>query len=364
MFKIDAPSLAKASGGLLQHVNVIPGAGHQLFVPTKYELVLDGHNRDVPVEGGAITAPVLTEGATAATGGTFAAGTFFWKVTAVTGYGETDGSNEITATLVATGTQAMSWADVAGAQLFRVYRGIAAGAEDTLVTTLPAGTLSFIDTGAAGTPGTVPTVSRAGNVPAGVKTFDMLGTNTTALFQTYRGLDAPVLLGQDAEALVKDAYDRGEDWAVERKLQTLVLNPAAVDLTPVPGTPVTSFRYALGLLEQYARDTSTFAPLISGNALALLLVEQALDWKAPNIQTILGTTAALAGGYGTAGPGALTAPAGSAWLYITGQINIWKGPSEVSPAMDYHTNRAIALAESSYAASVESFTAAVLVGTI
>lgn len=191
------------------------------------------------------------------------------------------------------------------------------------------------------------------------KTFeDSLDDNTTVLFQSYRGMDSPLLVGENAEQLVGSAYDRAESYSVGRKVQTLVLNPAATDITPTPGTPVTNPRFALGLLEQWARDQSTFAPTISGNALALTLVEDAI----PDLKTILDTPVVLAAGYGPVGPGR-TAGAGQAWLYIHGRINVWRGPSEVTPAIDYRNNRNVALAEGSYASSVDSFVAAVLVGT-
>jgi hypothetical protein len=358
-FKLETPELPAVTDGFLAGVNVIDGTGHQLFDTTKYELPLDGFNKDVPVSAGAVPAPVLVKGATNATGGTFTAGTFYWKITAVTGHGETTGSNEVTATLVATGSQALSWAAVANAELYRLYRGTAAGAENTLVATLGAATLAFTDTGAAGTAATVPTVSTAGQAPAAQKVFDdALDTNETVLFQSYRGMDSPLLLGEDAAKLVGDAYDRAESYGVGRKVQTLVLNPAAVDITPTPGTPVTNPRFALGLLEQWARDNSTFAGTISGNALALTLVEDAID----GLETIVGTPVVLASGYGTAGPGR-TAGAGQAWLYIHGRITVWRGPSGPVEATDYRNNREIALAEGSYAASVDSFVAAVLVGT-
>jgi hypothetical protein len=202
-------------------------------------------------------------------------------------------------------------------------------------------------------------VSTAGQAPAAQKVFDdELDTNETVLFQSYRGMDSPLLLGEDAAKLVGDAYDRAESYGVGRKVQTLVLNPAAVDITPTPGTPVTNPRFALGLLEQWARDNSTFAGTISGNALALTLVEDAID----GLETIIGTPVVLASGYGPAGPGR-TAGAGQAWLYIHGRITVWRGPSGPVEATDYRNNREIALAEGSYAASVDSFVAAVLVGT-
>lgn len=246
MFKIDIPELPAAADGFLAGVNVIAGSGHQLFAETKYELPLDGFNKDVPE-------------------------------------------------------------------------------------------------------------------PGVEKVFDTtLETNETVLFQAYRGMDSPLLLGEDAGALVGSAYDRAESYSVGRKVQELVLSPAAVDITPTPGTAVTNPRLALGLLEQWARDTSTFAGTISGNALAVTLVEDAI----PDLKTILGTPVVLAAGYGADGPGAATAGPGQAWLYIHGRINLWRGPrAEDTEATDYRNNRTIALAEGLYAASVDSFVAAILVGS-
>ena len=189
---------------------------------------------------------------------------------------------------------------------------------------------------------------------------DTLDTNETVLFQSYRGMDSPLLLGEDAAGIVSAAYDRAESYSVARKVQTLVLNPVTADLTPTPGTPVTNPRLALGLLEQWARDNSTFAGTISGNALALTLVEDAI----PNLTTIIGTPVVLASGYGAAGPDARVAGAGQAWLYIHGRITVWRGPrAQDLEAADFYSNRQLALAEGSYAASVDSFVAAVLVGS-
>lgn len=102
--------------------------------------------------------PVLTLGATTL-GGTFAAGNYFWKVTAHNVSGETTGSNEVTATLLLNQQQALSWTAVPHATSYSVYRGTAAGAENVRVTTTTA--TSYTDTGTAGTAATVPTVNTA-----------------------------------------------------------------------------------------------------------------------------------------------------------------------------------------------------------
>jgi hypothetical protein len=66
---------------------------------------------------------------------------------------------------------------------------------------------------------------------------------------------------------------------------------------------------------------------------------------------------------GANGPGAAVAAAGQAWIYITGQINIWRGPVEVTEASGLRDNRDLGLAEAQYAASIDGPVAAILVGT-
>ncbi len=105
-----------------------------------------------------IAPPVLTLGTTASSGGTFAAGTYFWKVTAKSASGETLGSNEVSATLVANGTQALSWTAPAGWASFNIYFGTSAGNENILVANVT--TTSFTDTGGGTrTTATMPTVN-------------------------------------------------------------------------------------------------------------------------------------------------------------------------------------------------------------
>lgn len=109
--------------------------------------------------GNSIAAPVLTL-STTASGGTFAAGTYYWKITAINSRGETVGSNEISKALTLNQQQTMTWAAISGATGYKVYRGTVAGSENILVATLGAVT-TYTDTGIAGTAGTVPTVNTA-----------------------------------------------------------------------------------------------------------------------------------------------------------------------------------------------------------
>lgn len=97
------------------------------------------------------------------TGGSFAAGTYFWVVTAVDGNGETTKSNEVQAVLTgSTSSVALSWAVVDGATGYNVYRGTSTTNENKLITSIGSGTtLTYTDTGTAGTTATVPATDTA-----------------------------------------------------------------------------------------------------------------------------------------------------------------------------------------------------------
>lgn len=101
------------------------------------------------------------------TGGTFAAGTYYWVVTATDAVGESAVSNEVTATLTgSTSSVALAWTAVTSATGYKIYRtavGGGAGNENMLVTTITSGsTVSYTDTGAAGTTLTPPTSNTTG----------------------------------------------------------------------------------------------------------------------------------------------------------------------------------------------------------
>lgn len=106
-----------------------------------------------------VNAGLAAMGAVTATpstlGGTLAAGTYYYKVTAIDSQGkETAPSTEVSAvTTGTTGSVALSWPAISGAASYRVYKGTAAGAENGY---FAATTSSFTDTGAATTAGTPP----------------------------------------------------------------------------------------------------------------------------------------------------------------------------------------------------------------
>lgn len=125
------------------------------MVPANYAFLTD------TLSGNSLAAPTITADAPAS-GGTFTAGTYYWRVTATNSRGETITSNEVSATLTANQKVTLSWAAISGATGYKVYRGTAPGAENILVTTITGGsTVSYADTGTAGTAVTPPQVSTA-----------------------------------------------------------------------------------------------------------------------------------------------------------------------------------------------------------
>lgn len=94
-------------------------------------------------------------------GGTFAAGNYFWEVTAITALGETTVSNEATAAIALNGSATLTWSLPAGPVTgVKVYRGTAAGAENHLITTLGAVT-TYLDTGTVGSVASPPASNTA-----------------------------------------------------------------------------------------------------------------------------------------------------------------------------------------------------------
>lgn len=196
------------------------------------------------------------------------------------------------------------------------------------------------------------------------KTFDTRPDDMeTVLFQQYRGIDLSLLEGPGAgQEILQRIFEDGESYAVEDAIQDLLLNPEAVDITPTAGAPVKNLKHALGLLEQYAADHYTGEPVISGNLFATMLIPELQAKPDGSLETVLGTPIAAAAGYGAEGPGSASAAAGTAWLYITGQINIWESAVNIASGPALEKNRELTLAEKAYAASVEGFAAAILVG--
>jgi hypothetical protein len=106
-----------------------------------------------------VATPVLTKGATVGAGGAFGAGSVFWVLTAVDADGgESVASNEVTAVLVADGSQVLDWVAVPGAS-YKLYRGTVEGSWTKRVAVIAEGVTTYTDLGNPGTSANPPTVA-------------------------------------------------------------------------------------------------------------------------------------------------------------------------------------------------------------
>lgn len=195
------------------------------------------------------------------------------------------------------------------------------------------------------------------------KVFDKLSKSESGDPVTiYRGIETSLLTqtGVGEEQITK-AFEDAASFGVEEYVQEL-LNAQAVDLTPTPGTPVTNVKAAIGILEQYAAEHYAGVPTLHANKYATALMNELVVGPGNSLHTPSGTPIASGGGYGADGPGNLTADPGEAWVYISGQVNIWRGGVEVVEGPALKENRNYTLAEASYLATVDTFVAAILIG--
>jgi hypothetical protein len=124
------------------------------FFGVKPDTVSGGSTVNLPAPTGVVATPSTT-------GGSLAAGTYYYRVTFLNAAGETVGSAEVSAiTTGATSSVSITWTTNTGATSARVYRGTASGVQTTYYTDAD-GVAPLVDTGAAGTAGTVPLVSTA-----------------------------------------------------------------------------------------------------------------------------------------------------------------------------------------------------------
>lgn len=109
-------------------------------------------------------APLQNPASTSTTGGTLAANTYYYVVTAILNpQGESIASNEVSITTTGTtSSNTITWTAPPGMTVtgYRVYRGTAAGAENVYYA--PGNVLTFTDTGGASTAGTPPTDTGTG----------------------------------------------------------------------------------------------------------------------------------------------------------------------------------------------------------
>lgn len=131
-----------------------------------------------------ISAPAAPSLTTATTGGTLAAGSYNYRVTALNAYGETLPSPEAASNITTTGTTStvtISWAAVPGASSYKVYGRTPGG--ELYMATVNSGT-TYTDTGSVVPAGALPST----NTTPGPSTYTQVGGSaTTAAIGSVNG---------------------------------------------------------------------------------------------------------------------------------------------------------------------------------
>lgn len=131
---------------------------------------------------GGLAPPVLGATSTATTGGTLAAATYFYVITALNAFGETLKSNEVSqVTTGVTSTVTLNWTAVTNATGYRIYRSTTTGTEQKLNITDRGAVTTYTDTGAATTATSPPTTNTTGTdgvVVSNPLTFDVPALTT------------------------------------------------------------------------------------------------------------------------------------------------------------------------------------------
>lgn len=197
------------------------------------------------------------------------------------------------------------------------------------------------------------------------KTFgETVVVESTDPFGVYKGVQCVDMSGDDS-GWAERSLELTEHIAVEQRVMEDLL-AGATDVTPTPGTAV-SVRHGIALLEGVAAANYGGVPVLhmARSTATIGLAEEALTHDLNfTITTKQGALVANGGGYeGNLGPTGVAAPAGQAWIYVTGAVTVVRGPVVTNRVfgVDQRINLQQALAERLIAVSSECIKYAVLV---
>jgi hypothetical protein len=175
--------------------------------------------------------------------------------------------------------------------------------------------------------------------------------------------------------LTRNGLDMCEQRTVERTFWTgdMGNDPHLADPSTVilAGSDVTALGIVQGVaaLESYLGDNYCGVGVLHApRGLAPYAANMRLtEGTSPRLTTVLGTRWAFGAGYSVnTGPNGVEAAAGTAWIYATGQVNIWRSaiwmqPDELEQSFNRTTNDVEMFAERAFVVTTECVTAAVRV---
>lgn len=168
----------------------------------------------------------------------------------------------------------------------------------------------------------------------------------------------------DLRARAQAAIDLNEQRAVEAGFIADVAD-GAIDLTP--GGGAVNPETGAALLQRYAGSNYGGVHVLHADRAVASLLSDLLDRQGNHLETRIGAWVAAGAGYdGAVGPGDVAAGAGEAWMFVTGQIVVSRGDTELRDVPVRMTglgalNEAMALGERTTTVSYECVAAAVRV---
>lgn len=218
------------------------------------------------------------------------------------------------------------------------------------------------------TGGTTPGVTVATTTP-GTRTSKITnensGTSSADAFTLYslracRGIGDWERAGTRANNLLQAGEQRG----VEKALWSIMNAGGATDLT-IGGAGVKP-EIGLAVLEYWAAQKYGGTPVIHAprDVGSLLATRNATERRGNHFESQLGAPVVNGGGYAKTGIGGAAAPAGEAWLFVTGAVRIWRGTTNLRGPFFVQTpqdNTQVAMAERSYLIATDCLLAGIRV---
>jgi hypothetical protein len=194
-----------------------------------------------------VATPAAPSNTGSTSGGTLAAGTRYYAVTALSEGGETKAGPTVSATNTgSTSSNALTWTAVSGATGYKVYRGASPTTLVHIATVAPGASPAYTDTNATATGSAPPPVNRARQLDAATTVFDSAVSDKASWAVWYDPIlnmcfgniyDRDSIAARAEVASVKVRLERG-DGIMKNYLNTVMVpdggNP---DANADPGTP-------------------------------------------------------------------------------------------------------------------------------